>query len=319
MGFSFAPQYPPAFSMIAPWLTISPGSTITCAGDAQTRTVSVTIHEDAPPGPVPIVVTASAPGGSQCQATGTVTVNRVYTPVEVRLRLFIAPDAVELPAAFWLYDFDEGDNRWFNYAAMTFRSFQQTSVTLGPAYPDGGPVGSATNLFGTTRAFYDDPDFSDVVPCPHCAGSYGDWCLVAGATAECAATPIPGQGGNVLTIQHTRVSGSEVKLRMDAIGYNGCEGGQVPSLGATLTVHFRQVCQGGTLGPMEFRLYGEHDGFPWHELYMNAVGVYGHDPCCTNEGPGSLFPPMEWDFEGTDTCHFTQTPLNQWQTVPGIP
>ncbi len=318
-SFEFEPQYPPEFSMIPPWFTISSPSPISCTGGAQTRTVNITIHEDAPPGPVPIRVTGTTASGQTCQATGTVTVDRTYDPVELRLRLFIAPEAVELIAAFWLYDFDAGDNRWFNYNGISFRSFQQTVMTLDPKAANGGPVGSTTNLFGQTVAYYDHPDGTDVTPCAHCAGGYGDWCIVSGATPECAATPAPGQAGNILFIQHWRESTVEVKAQFDARGYNGCEGAQVPALDATLTIHVRQVCENGSLTPIEFRLYGEHDGFPWHELYLNQVMIYGHDPCCTGEGPMSLFPPREHDFEATDSCHFSKTPLNMWQPVPGIP
>ena len=184
-------------------------------------------------------------------------------------------------------------------------------------------LGTPANLFGVTSTYDDHPDGSDVTPCAHCAESFGDWCFAQEATPECVDFAVDGQDGNVLKIEHFPVSDTEVKVKLDVIGNNPCEDGDVPAIDVDLTIHFRQSCTDGEPGPMEFRLYGDHDGFPWHELYINGVAVYRHDPCLTQDTPSRLFDPLERNFTTIDAHHPLllggQTPLDQWQAVPGIP
>ena len=262
-----------------------------------------------------------------CHDTLAFTVGAVagaasYDTVEVRYKTFIAPDAVVTPPHPDLLDFFAGDNRWFGYDAMPSRSLQYTLVTVDPSILNGQST-SPTNEFGTTMGFGDHPDGSDVTSCAHCAESYGDWCLKASATAECIETAVAGQNGNILSIQHSRVSETEVKVQINLVGQNPCAadivGPDAPPIDAHLTLHFRQLCTDGTLQTMEFRLYGTHDGFPWHELYINGTAVYTHDPCCTHEDPDSLFGSGDHNYETNDLCHSQSPPLNEWRQVPGLP
>jgi len=324
MAIQLAPQYaPPYDTLVPPWLDMPPMAPIPCDGNAHDSTISVVIHGDAPPGDVPIEVTGTVSNGSSCMATGTITVDRTYPEIEILYKTFIAPSAVETPPDPLLMDFFAGDNRWFGYGASPSRTLQSALVTLDPAKPTG-QAGASIGQFGTTHGYDDDPDGSDVVACPHCAGDYGDWCLLPGATADCVLTAVAGQNGNVLSVTHTRISSTEVEVRFDLVGGNPCAAGIIgpdaPPINATLTVRFREVCANATLQPAEFRLYGTHDGFPWHEVYINGSAVYEHDPCCTGEGPSSLFGGEgEHYFEATDLCHQQDPPLNQWRRVPVLP
>ncbi|MEK6676819.1 MAG: hypothetical protein AABZ47_14340 [Planctomycetota bacterium] len=294
------------------WVITRPsGSTLSGSGTAASVVATqggqyqcvftVTVSRECPPEPITLTASASVPE---------------YPTVEVQYKTFIAPSAISSPAG---YNYFAGDNRWFGVGNNSSRSFQQASVTVNPAIATG-IVGTPTMSFGRTKGYQNSPTGSDVIACQHCAGSYGDYCLVAGATPECDMTAVAGQNGNVLTMVGTRLSPTEIKLQIDLVGKNPCVSG-APTIDAHLTIHFRQTCTNGQLGVMEFRLYGYHDGFPWHELYINGVDVYTHDPCLTNEGPYSLFTDgaNEHLYQTIDDYHgpYDGAPLDQWHVVPG--
>lgn len=91
------PQYPPPYNtVVSPWLDISSPAPVDCQNGPPSQTIQVTIHEDAPPGPVPIRVTGTTASGQTCEETGTVTVDRTYPPVEIQYKTFIAPAAIAI-------------------------------------------------------------------------------------------------------------------------------------------------------------------------------------------------------------------------------
>ena len=240
-------------------------------------------------------------------------VNVPDCPISIVYKTFIAPEVITAPANPLLDDYFRGDDRWFGDSGSS-RSSQSTTVTLDPSSATG-QYDTPSQLFGSTVGYDEE---SDVTPCTHCAPPYGDWCLVTGATPGCSKVANPGQNGNVLSVVHPpRVSDTEIMVLIDVVGFNPCGHVGVPGIDAHLTIHFRLVNPNGA----EFRLYGSHDGFPWHELYINGVLVYKHDPCCTQEGPWSLPGSGEWFYkpkDENDQCHIpiTGTPLDQWQPVP---
>lgn len=322
MGYTFTPDYPTFDPPLPPWLTISGASGTQCTGGSQSKTITVAILDHAPPGPVPIRVTGTPSRGTTCQSSGTVTVNRTYEPIEIQYKTFIAAAAVAVP----LVPDDQyyaGDYRGFGYGTnLSSKSVQSTTMTLDPAVPNG-QVGGPTQFFGTTIGYDDDPDGTDIATGPGwpCAA----WTLypLSAATPNCTLTATAGIGSE-LTMQPTRVSPTEVKVDVALSGSNPCENQDVvPAIDAHLYVHLRQICQNGTLGPLEFRLYGTHDGFPWHELYINQVAVYRHDACLSQQGPISLLPSEEWQFEAFDENHplfdgNNGLHLDQWRPVPGL-
>ena len=291
-------------------ITRSDGSMVNGSGAVATVLVEMlgnyscqftaTANRECPPGPRTVGPIATAPPND-------------YRTVAIVYKTFIAPNAIASPTGF---KFFEGDNRWFSTGGNS-RTFQGASVTVNPAIASG-LAGSPSNAFGPTFGYQNDPAGSDVIACTHCAGPYGDWCIAPGASRECVDLAQIGQNGNVLQVSSTRINDSEIRVNVNAVGYNPClTGALVPAIDANLTIHFKQECLSGVLEPMEFRLYGTHDGFPWHELYLDGNGVYQHDPCCTGEGPLSLPGEGEHDYEAADACHLTSPPLDQWRQVPG--
>jgi len=269
---------------------------------------------------IELMVDLDGDGTFECSDKVVVSTPSNYETVEIRYKTFIAPEVVVTPWNPKIDDFFAGDNRWFQYEGGSSRTYQSTSVTVDPRNEDGGKVGTPTNVFGQTRGYDDEPDGSDVTACPHCAGDFGDYCLLPDASVNCTMTAVAGQNGNVLDVVHNRISDSEVTVHFDVVATNPCASGiygpDAPPIDAHLTIHLRQLCVDGVLQPMEFRLYGTHDGFPWHELYVNGTKVYDHDPCCTQETPWSLFGVGDHVYEASDLCHLQTPPLNEWRLVP---
>jgi len=249
-----------------------------------------------------------------------------YETVGVVYKTFIAPEAIQTSGlAFWLWPYYKGDGRRFG--GGTSRSSQSTSVTVDPRVTNG-QVGTPTQGFGTTVGYDNDPEFEDVFRCEFCPvdfDNYDDFCLTVSPSADCTATAVAGQNGNVLSIQHSRVDDEVVQIQFDLVGYVACSSGPDPAIDAHIELSFRQECENGVLQPMEFMLVGNHDGFPWHELYIKGVPVYEHDPCCTREGPGSLVGSGEWPYSPAPDdppfpCHpfLTGIRLSTWQPLPGL-
>lgn len=119
--------------------------------------------------------------------------------------------------------------------------------------------------------------------------------------------------GGGLTFEYTRISltpAFEVKLHIGLAGDNPCIASC--SIDASIDIWFRQRCQDGILSPLEFRASGQHDGFPWHEIYLNGQAVYVFDVFDHNTGPFTLCPPFnQWLLDRPEAG------LAQWQPVPG--
>jgi hypothetical protein len=264
---------------------------------------SVSAERECAPGPVSVGPAVTQPPSN-------------YSTVEIVYKTFIASEIVATIG--WnplLYDYVGGDARWFAQAGSS-RTYQSTRATVDPRILNG-QVGFPAQFFGTTNGFNDSPTGSDVYPCLHCSGPYGHWCLAPGATVDCSGTPISGQNGNVLAVLPLpRVSESEIAVKLIVVGYLGCGSG-APAIDVRLTLHIRQRCQAGILLPMEFRGLGQHDGFPWHELFLNGVNVYYHDPCCTGETPNDLFGSGDrfYDVDEATPCD-DDVNLGPWQPVP---
>ncbi len=165
--------------------------------------------------------------------------------------------------------------------------------------PNGGQVGPATTVVGTSNGYDDDPDGSDVVDTGNTAcSSLFRYILAPGATPECTAT-----GAGTLTITpglRSEDGYTIVSARFVVDATAGCTLA-APAINADITVEIRQKCQNGSLTAPEFRVLGEHDGFPWYELWIEDVPGYLFSPCTYGQWPESLFPPMEWDI-GEDVC-----------------
>ena len=233
-----------------------------------------------------------------------------FASIDVQYKTFIATEVVEtFPIPEFVYPFYAGDNRWFSAAAgpTDGRSYQACTVTTNPGSVSGILIGLPVKGFGESIG-YDNEDGSDVTPCTrYCAHGYGDWCFLPTETPECVLT-LAVTSDN-LRVDATRIDSQEFMLHILVAGGNPCAPPS-PTIDVDLSLIFRQQCAGGVLGNAEFRGYGVHDGFPWHELYINGALKYSHDPCATGEDPWSLFPPAEHHFE-QDLPGF-----DEWQGAP---
>lgn len=279
-----------------------------------------------------IAITADAPGVYSCSVTATAerecppeptTIGPAecvtpddYQTVEILYKTFISCEvAGPTPPDFTLYDFFRGDNRGFGYGfgASQSRTYQKSTITVDPTVPQR-QIGLLTQVINISQGFDDSPTGSDVVPLiiPTCGGqcSYG---FVQGATPECSgSTPDP-VGTGLLAITITPLDHLTVLVYYMNRAQDQCET-FVPGIDIDLNILFRQRCVDGALQPLEYKANGSYDGYPWHELYLNGVLVFSHDPCLTGEGPMSMFPPAEHRFEANEEG--LPTPLADWQPVP---
>jgi len=53
--------------------------------------------------------------------------------------------------------------------------------------------------------------------------------------------------------------------------------------------------------PASYKIVGQRDGFPAHDVFINDAMVDNHDPRVTGEGLLSLPAPMEHDINQTGT------------------
>jgi len=320
MGFEVEALYPPPYdALVPPWFDLTTPTPIECEGGPQVRTLYVTLHEDAPPGAVPIRVIATTTEGASCETTGMVTVERTYSEVEILYKTFIECEvAGPTPWDPTLFDFFRGDHRGFGYGpgfgASDSRTFQRIFVTLDPDNPTR-TVGIPMQVMGATQGYNDDPDGSQVtlLPTPYCFGQCA-YTFVPGVLPDCTGTTDAPVSLGYLSVQVTPISLSQFQVFVRNRAQDQCEQ-FVPGIDVDLFLDFRQICANGVLGPLEFRARGSYDGYPWHELYLNGTAVFTHDPCLTNEGPNSMFPPAEHVFEADDKGN--ATPLSEWQVVPG--
>jgi hypothetical protein len=278
---------------------------VALVGGTYSATFTAKADRDCPPPDITI-----GPGTSQVPTN--------YSTVEIQYKTFIACEvAGPTPPDPWLYDFFRGDDRGFGYAfgAVDSRTFQRVTVTVDPSN-ETGLIGTAMQVMGITQGFDDDPDGSDVTPLatPTCMGqcSYG---FVPGATPECTGTtPDPVETGK-LAIAVTPIDQSHIQVVVTNRAKDQCED-VVPAIDVDLVLLFRQTCEDGILGPLEFKASGSYDGYPWHELYLNGIQVFIHDPCVTGDTPNSMFPFIgnyQFEVDGSNN----PTPLADWQTVPG--
>lgn len=94
-----------------------------CESEEQTLSLSISVHGDAPPGAVPIIVTGVTTSGVTCQSSSAVMVHREYETVEIRYKSFILCEvAGPTPPDPTLFDFFAGDNRPFGYAYSANKS-----------------------------------------------------------------------------------------------------------------------------------------------------------------------------------------------------
>jgi len=308
MSVTLIPEYPPEYSMIPPWLEMQGSAAVTCTSSSEQLVIPVTIHGDAPPGPITIRVDGTTSGGETCESEATIEIIRSYAPIEIMYKTFISCEvAGPTPRDFTLYDFFRGDNRGFGYAfgVSASRTYQRATVTIDPSNTSR-EIGTPIQLMGITQGFDDDP-----LAVPTCGGQCSH-SFVQGSTPECTGTTKNPVNAGMLAISVTPVDTFEIRVLVTNRAQDQCESA-VPGIDVNLTLSLRQICQGGLLLPVEFTATGSYDGYPWHEVYLNGVTVFTHDPCVSGDTPNSMFP---WPI-GTQYDFQVQEPaFLDWRPVP---
>lgn len=237
-----------------------------------------------------------------------------YADVTLLYQTFIAPEVVstqtlpdpfpdfDLDPGLFAHEFYAGDKRWFSRVLEPdrSRSYHQITLSLDPTRMN--PVLAETKGFGITRG-YDDDGFdgsgggSDVSPCTDpFSGSYGQFCLKDTAMPECEDRAVAGRGWNVLNMSVIDQAPGELVVMIQLAGGNPCTTNVpftdvrlVPYIDAFFVVRIRQVLDHGVPGPIYASLSGLHDGFPWHELYLDGVPLYQWNAYAEGHTPWSLF------------------------------
>ena len=106
----------------------------------------------------------------------------------------------------------------------------------------------------------------------------------------------------------TRIDQDTIRVRIDVVGANPCVTG--PAIDVHVDVYVRQICGPNGLAPPEYRVEGMHDGYPWHELYINGTAVYFYDPYVWGGSPSSLWGDGDWN------VHWTVPAIANWRPVP---
>jgi Ca2+-binding RTX toxin-like protein len=225
--------------------------------------------------------------------------NLNFDEIEISFRAFIPSPLVALgdiiPEIPFFTDVFSGDNRGFEYDSGRERSraFQSVVVTVDPQRVS--PIINTPELKWGQTTRYDssqaqfDPDKPDWW-----------WIPKDGATPNAKETLQVTNDNNRVVAK--RISANEIEVSFHLDGGNPLALPGTPNINADLKIFIRQ--QEGKKA--EYRLEGDHDGFPAYELYINRNRVYEHDPVKRNQGPFSLMPPAEFDF-----------PETEFQSVPG--
>lgn len=193
-------------------------------------------------------------------------------PVGIRLRTFIPSPGVyfsDFPTPLPLFG---GDGRGFDYSGGTNRSFQ--GVEVDPRRPSPIVSGPSVN-FGVTNQ-YGSSNGASVVNKP-----YWWWVINAGATPTATARLGVTTANN--NVQVTRLSPTQVKVTFFLKGPNPLVP-VAPPIQADIAVFIRG---GGGIRP-QYRIEGNHDGFPAYELYINGNLVYLYDPESSGKSPYNL-------------------------------
>lgn len=279
------------------------------------------------PGPVELSLRFER-GAALCE--DKVRLNVVeYGVLEIRYKTFIACNAVSTGSIPGVTDIFAGDDRNYGYAQETSRSFQSYWVSANPMMVPGQMIDGLRGTkatFGQTLGYNNEP--ANVMTCPagQVCPSYCTYCVTATATPECTATASSGLAGHLSHVDETLT-----ELQVDLVGSNPCES-LAPAIDAHMVFQFRQVYDPatGALSPMEWRLKPEsqvgefhnHDGFPWHEVYLNGLEVYRFDACIGPGIPGQAWsgPDPDWLWPPAEISVFDRpeySNLSTWQTVPG--
>lgn len=208
--------------------------------------------------------------------TPTATVTPIPTPtiedVEIKIRAFIPCEAVDFYDVFDAFQ-DQmygGDGRTFNYDQGTSRLDKTVIVTTDPLRE---PRISPPQTWTVDTTQYSEDDGEEI------PGLNKPWCknLKPGAVPEVKSQTI----SDIATVFRTN-EGVMTKLNID-LG-NPFAFGVYPNTNGIFNIHIRQ----NGSSPPQYRITGNHDGFPAYEIYINRKLVYCYNPIDSGDSPASL-------------------------------
>jgi Ca2+-binding RTX toxin-like protein len=213
------------------------------------------------------------------------------------------PSSIELPSdtdpskiieSLGLDDVFGGDDRSFRYdinLQNDSRSLQQVNVTVDPAQTSI-IVGDAVRTFGKTTKYVNEQVTREsdkpswwVNPTPSPPP--------LDPTDEVQRLAVTNDNSQIIV---ERISDSEISVNFVLDATNPLRPG-APAIDADITIYIREE---NPEGVAEYRIEGDHDGFPAYELYINQQRVYEHDPVALDQTPWSLFPFSEFDVPSSD-------------------
>ncbi len=217
-------------------------------------------------------------------------------PVHVEYVMFIPFDHVRLPGTVWSSGtFFEGDNQPTYSPTGTYRIRQSFVINTASK-----TVGSVSNLGSNSVGYAPPMNFlspwpmcyrKDCQDCPqygsgqlivfdgYCQDVFMDW--------TCAAQP--GNMGSMTVSVTDDQTPNSVEVTFSGDPNNGCISG---SPGITWQ---NRITISWSDSPASYVLEMDHDGFPMHEVRINGVLVYSHDPHPTYT-PWHLAQPPEIQF-----------------------
>jgi hypothetical protein len=198
-----------------------------------------------------------------------------YDRAEIKLRVFIPAPAVALEIPFYgVVKAFSGDNRGFDFAMGTSRAEIRFVGTVDPSREPF--IGQPTRGWGETKEY----NGSDVEAVP----GKPDWwkSIRVGANPEKVGR-LEASDSN-LRVDSYRDSSEQVRFKITVEGTIPVLTGS-PAINAELFITLYQPSG----GPCQYKVTGNHDGFPAYELYVNEELAYKHDPVAKDEDPSALF------------------------------
>jgi hypothetical protein len=264
-------------------------------GSTEFREITLPVNEDGDTIQADIAVANVADGffdsSVELDAIEPKKVSDGYKDISIGFKAFIPSPAVSLANKFFsnptipftdtsVYDSPiyGGDNRGLGEKG-TSRVTQNVTVNLNP---DKAVVVDKPNVRWGTTTEYKASQGDRVAEKP-----FWWWSIKKGQKPINAKKLPETFDNNRVTLK--RVSKDTVKAQLWVDGTNPLNS-VAPALNADISVYIRQ--RSGCDVP-EFRVEGDHDGFPAYELYINKKSVYGTTPDVTGDTPFSLLPPME--------------------------
>ena len=208
-----------------------------------------------------------------------------YRVVDIKYNTFIRCGYIQAvwPSPTW--PFYSGDGRIFGENG-TSRTHQEIVVSVDPSRLNGvvsGPIegNDISHGYITLNQMPPPPDW--------------DWCdFLCRWTAGPGQTPnCSGHGPQGFHVTPERVTNDEIKIRFEVSAQLGCSlPGSTPTIDVDVTAHLRQVCQAGVLNPLELKIDGLTDRFPWQEFLFDGFIYRVIDPCALLTDPNALFGPQ---------------------------